>query len=782
MDAGRAAFWRKAVASTVEITAIIERERIRFDEVAIFDAIELGGNGIEESSFSAKINCVPDDIDPGLTYRLFGSWTSYTNKRTGRNEKQFAVKTWVRAQPHDRAGTMAYLRRAGEGNGVGPAKVAKAWESWGSDAVMICREKPGIVAATLKIKPEQAEAISRWLQRDKDVEAATIDLLSLFDGRGFPRNIVRDLIREHGNRAREIVERNPYVLMKYVGVGFSRADQLWLQLGLPAGRLKRQALCAWHAIASDSTGHTWFKIEQAAQAIHAAISGASPNPVKALRLARRAGLIDVYRNGETWVAEKSKGKHEESIAESIAQLQARSIAEWPVDVACLPVSEHQQQQLAKSLSGPVGLLLGGPGTGKTYTSAALIRAIEASVGIEQVAIAAPTGKAAVRLSQAMASNGVSVQAQTIHSLLRVQSMSGGQWRFEHNAGNRLPFGFVIVDESSMIDAGLMSCLLEAVPTGAKVLFVGDPNQLPPVGHGAPLRDFIAAGIPAGELTEIRRNSGRIVTACHEIRQGKVFQSSQRFSPKPEEGEPENLKIVHASSQTEQIDKMFRVLDIIRQEGFDPVAECQIIAAVNEKGELSRRNLNRILQAKLNTNPAVPKTPFRVGDKVVCLKNAGHEVIDDTGSKSTKYVANGEQGVAVEVSEKVFAVRLVDGTIVRVLRGSESKTGGEQSESEDQSSTGCHWDLAYCVSCHKSQGSEWPFVIVMLDDSGPARQVCSREWIYTAISRAKFGCFLVGQFTTAMQMVRRVALEKRKTFLVDRIHAATASWASPEGVA
>lgn len=767
------------MATNVELTAIIERERIRFDEVAIFDAIERTGEGEwDQRRFSVKINCTVDDIDPGLTYRLFGHWSNYTNKRTGSQEKQFVCKTWVRAQPHDRAGTMAYLRRAGEGNGVGPARVTQAWEAWGSDAVAMCRENPEIVAKTLKIALEQAQRISRWLERDRDVEAATIDLLSLFDGRGFPRNIVRDLIREYGNRAREIVERNPYILMKQVGVGFNRADQLWLQLGLPAGRLKRQALCAWHAISSDSSGHTWFRIEQAAQAIHAAISGATPNPVKALRLARRAGLIEVYRNGETWVAEKAKGQHELSIAESIAQLQARSIDSWPIDVASLPVSDHQREQLTSALAGPVGLLLGGPGTGKTYTSAALIRAIESTVGIEHVAIAAPTGKAAVRLSQAMAANGVSVQAQTIHSLLSVRTMKGGQWEFEYNATNKLPFGFVIVDESSMIDAGLMASLLEAVPTGAKVLFVGDPNQLPPVGHGAPLRDFIAAGVSAGELTEIRRNSGRIVTACHEIRQGRTFESSQRFDPKPDYGEPENLKIVSAASPVDQIDKMFKVLDIIRQQGFDPVAECQVIAAVNEKGELSRKSLNRLLQAKQNHNAAVPKTPFRVGDKVVCLKNAGHEVIDSTGVKSTKYVANGEQGVAVEVSEKTFAVRLIDGTIVRVIRGSE---GTESGDGEGQSSTGCHWDLAYCVSCHKSQGSEWPFVIVMLDDSGAARQVCSREWIYTAISRAKFGCFLVGQFSTAMQMVRRVALNKRKTFLVDRIHAAAAAWASPEGV-
>jgi ATP-dependent exoDNAse (exonuclease V) alpha subunit len=150
-----------------------------------------------------------------------------------------------------------------------------------------------------------------------------------------------------------------------------------------------------------------------------------------------------------------------------------------------------------------------------------------------------------------------------------------------------------------------------------------------------------------------------------------------------------------------------------------------------------------------------------------LKNAGHEVVGETDT--TKYVANGEQGVAIEVNEKTFLVRLADGKIVRVLRGSGGGEAGEGAvESESSTATGCHWDLAYSISCHKSQGSEWPFVIVMLDDSGAARQVCSREWIYTAISRAKVGCFLVGQFATAMQMVRRVALEKRKTFLVERI--------------
>lgn len=754
------------MSTNVEITAVVEAERVRWDETAIFSARSQSQEDQVDSTFSIKATAPEGEIEQGLTYRFFGHWSTYKNKHSGKTEKQFVAKTFIRAQPFDQTGVMSYLKRAGVGNGMGPVRVREAWDAWGSDAVRICREQPEIVAERIGIKLEQAERIADFLRIDADIEATTIDLLSLFDRRGFPKRLVREVVREFGNKAKMIIERNPYVLMKFSGVGFNRADQLYLNLGLPPGRLKRQALCAWHEVSKDSSGHTWFPIERVAAAIHSAVAGATPNPLKALKLCKRAKLLAFKKiNGAHVVAITKHAEAEERIASNFQRLEVHSPSPWPVAAGELPISDHQKDQLFGPLGNAVSMLLGGPGTGKTFTSAALIRALEKRVGIEKVAVCAPTGKAAVRLTQAMRSNGIVINAQTIHSMLGVMTVKGGGFEFEHNADNPLPFSFVICDESSMIDTNLMADLIEAIPSGGKLLLVGDPNQLPPVGHGAPLRDFVAAGVVRGELTEIRRNSGRIVQACHEIRQGLGFDTSNPFDPDAEF--PENLRMVTAFDDTSKVSSMFRVLEVIRHKGKDPVWDCQVIAAVNERGDLSRKRLNKILQAALNDQPEVSGTPFKLGDKVVCLRNSEHEKADQGG---TKYVANGEQGKVVECGPKLMTVQLIDGTKVKVPRGGGDKEGkesgsqGGESESAESVDTGCNWDLAYAVSCHKSQGSEWPFVIVMLDDSGAAKQVCSREWIYTAISRAKTGCFLVGTYQAALMMSKRVALDKRLTML------------------
>jgi len=754
------------MSTNVEITAVVETERVRWDDTAIFSARSQTANDEIDSTFSIKAVAPEGEIESGLTYRFFGHWGTYKNKHSGKTERQFIAKTFIRAQPFDQTGIVSYLKRAGVGNGMGPVRVRECWDAWGSDAVRICREQPEIVAERIGIKLEQAERIADFLQIDAGIEATTIDLLSLFDRRGFPKRLVREVVQVFGNKAKTIIERNPYVLMKFSGVGFNRADQLYLSLGLPPGRLKRQALCAWHEVSKDSSGHTWFPIERVVAAINGAVAGATPDPVKALKLCKRARLLVFKKSGDAHFAAITKhAKAEERIANNFQRLEVHSPSPWPVAAGELPVSDHQKDQLFGPLGYAVSMLLGGPGTGKTYTSAALIRALEKRVGIDKVAVCAPTGKAAVRLTQAMRDNKISINAQTIHSMLKVMNVKGGGFEFQYNRENPLPFSFVICDESSMIDTNLMADLIEAIPSGGKLLLVGDPNQLPPVGHGAPLRDFVSAGVIHGELTEIRRNSGRIVQACHEIRQGVGFDTSDPFDPDAEF--PENLRMVTAFDDTSKIASMFRVLDVIRHKGKDPVWDCQVIAAVNERGDLSRKRLNRILQAALNDQPEVSGSPFKVGDKVVCLKNAEHERADQGG---TKYVANGEQGRVIECGLKLMIVKLIDDVTVKVPRGSVDKSGegsgpnGSGNESIEAADTGCNWDLAYAVSCHKSQGSEWPFVIVMLDDSGAAKQVCSREWIYTAISRAKTGCFLVGTYQAALMMSKRVALDKRLTML------------------
>ncbi len=206
---------------------------------------------------------------------------------------------------------------------------------------------------------------------------------------------------------------------------------------------------------------------------------------------------------------------------------------------------------------------------------------------------------------------------------------------------------------------------------------------------------------------------------------------------------------------------------------DPIWDCQVVCAVNKKSKLSRIELNKFLQARLNRSPAIKGSPFRLGDKVVNTKNGFFPTveidIDDpdtqTNSKGDVYVANGELAEVIEVQEKLIIAKLTKpDRVIKIPRGKIEKDTGK----DDKPNTGCSWDLGYALSVHKSQGSEWPVVIVMIDEYPGARMVCSREWLYTAISRAKLRCVLIGKKSTADRFCRNVAIGKRKTFLKEQI--------------
>jgi exodeoxyribonuclease V alpha subunit len=323
----------------------------------------------------------------------------------------------------------------------------------------------------------------------------------------------------------------------------------------------------------------------------------------------------------------------------------------------------------------------------------------------------------------------------------------------------------------MVDTDLFASLLRALPSGAHLLLVGDVNQLPPVGHGAPLRDMIAAGVPAGELTKIERNWGTIVQACADIRDGKKWQTVNELEPDA----GLNLKLIPAANGSAAVEKIVStILKIRNAKLYDPIWGVQVIVAVNKKSELSRRDLNKRLQGELNpAGQRAGSNPFRVGDKIVCLKNSLVPICDDAPPEynrdaldSKVFVANGEQARVVSVSDKLTTVSLDSPKrLVKIPRGA---SNGEHEDAAASTDTGCQWDLAYAISCHKSQGSEWPCVIVALDEYPGARRICSREWIYTAISRAKSVCLLVGKRNVADGMCVTRSITKRKTFLKELI--------------
>ena len=447
---------------------------------------------------------------------------------------------------------------------------------------------------------------------------------------------------------------------------------------------------------------------------------------------------------------------------------------WPFPIELdQSVTSHQRAEYWKATQGPIGILGGGPGCGKTFVVAAVVKLLVKSVGLNQIAVGAPTGKAAVRVTENLSNYGIPLRARTWHSLLR-GGKSGG---FEFNASQPLPFKVLIGDESSMVDTDLMAAIFRARSAGTLVLLVGDINQLPPVGHGAPLRDLIAAGLPYGELREIKRNSGGIVEACAAIRDSKPWEPG------------DNLKVFEHAEPEFQVKRLVQLLGAARGEGFDPVWDCQVLVPVNKKSPLSRRDLNKLLQGELNQNPVVQGSPFKLKDKVCNTKNGYFTAVDAdftdedtaTNERGEVYVANGELGEVIEVAEKFVVVKLSSpARVVRVPRGkaadadSESDlAGADGSGADDGPATGCSWDLGYALSVHKFQGSEVGVAIIMIDDYPGAKMVCDRAWIYTAISRAKKHCLLIGRKSTADRFCRVNRIANRKTMLREQILLANA---------
>jgi exodeoxyribonuclease V alpha subunit len=728
-----------------------------------------------------KVESGSGAIAEGDLLRFLGSYTEHP--KYGR---QFAAATWGPPTVGDRRGTIKYL--ADLCDGIGQAKAKLLVDAYGVHAVAVLRDQPARVAYDKLLTATTAHAASAVLHQHRETERVTIDLHGLLAGRGFGGRAIRAAILAWGAAAADIVRTNPWRLLleDIPGSGWKRVDTLYRDLGGDQAALKRQAMAGWYALREAATGSTWHPQGLWTRGVYQQVEQGTAREDDALRLAVRGRLVEQSpaEIEAGWLADPRQASNERAVAYYLARLMRAGPAAWPA-LTTPEVSEHQADAVNGAATGRVMLLTGTPGTGKTFAAAALLRLVARSQGVKSIAVAAPTGKAAVRITEALARNGVVIKASTIHSLLQIRKAGhdGGGWTFEHCDSNPLPFQWVAIDEVSMLDTDLAHSLFAAIRPGAHVLLIGDPYQLPPVGHGAPLRDLLSSQVPNANLTEIKRNSGLITTGCQLVKDGRV----PEFADRLDVDAGKNLRLLHCPGEADQLQAVRSVLEALRgKPGLDVVWDTVVLTPCNDKGRVSRKPLNLYLQQLLNpplpTDQRAGQDVWRLRDKVICLKNgwhlrqefdAGRDICrcsswhaagDGSSESDYAYVANGELGAVVAVDGvKPDCILRYDAPrrfiSVKAPKPVKHDDGSESAREEG-------FALGYAITGHKSQGSEWPYVIVMLDPAGD--RVASREWIYTAISRASRACLLVGTEDTLRRQLRRAELPGRKTLLVELI--------------
>jgi len=709
------------------------------------------------------------EVSPGEHLRLGGRWNTHP-----KHGQQFQAEVCEQTLPASIAGIESYLG-SGMIKGIGPVLAGRITSRFKEQTFEIIEASPERLLEVPGIGMDRLGKINTAWQEQKQVK----EIMIFLHGHGVSTNLAVKIYKTYGDDSLEIVQQDPYRLERDIyGVGFKTADRIAQALGLPPEHPSRVEAGVVFALNEMSNGgHVYAPRELlaeraiellgvAADLISPALDRLSAEDRIRLDQVPRSGRPAIPENAERGIRDEPDGVRrpapgsrgapepkqvseaqatygapviyltpfyfgEKGVAERLAALAEHSAPYNPnlPEIDGLNLSVEQQAAVRMALRGPVSILTGGPGTGKTTCLKALIGALEAEG--RSVLLASPTGRAAKRLSEASGRH-----ASTIHRLLEFSPVEG----FKHNENNPLAVDFLVVDEASMLDLLLMNNLLKALRPGTHLLLVGDVDQLPSVGAGDVLRDLIASGlVPVTRLTTIFRQAAdsQIIRNAHRINQGQMPEFSKDdgdFFLFPAEDAAQAADWI-MDLVTERIPNKF---------GVDPIHDIQVLAPMY-RGPAGVMMLNERLQTQLNP-PAASKpdrklygTIFRVGDKVMQVQN-----------NYDKDVYNGDIGF----------IRQID-TIEQELRVDFDGRPVDYDWSEADQLT-----LAYVISVHKAQGSEFPAVVMPVVTQHYT--MLQRNLLYTAITRARKLCVLAGNRRAVGIAVRNNKVAQRFSALAWRL--------------
>jgi exodeoxyribonuclease V alpha subunit len=650
-------------------------------------------------------------LDPGSRAEVSGEWQ--THNRYGR---QLRAQGALPLDPSDRDGQVAYLSSLRH---IGLKRAEKLCDEYGEEVLQKIAANPESVFGSLRgVSGDQAAAATQsWYAsraiRDLHVQLAPHGLAHL----------AAPIHARYGDKSMAILHEDPYRLTEVPGVGFARADKIALAADVPPESSRRaQAAALYALIEAEGQGNSYLPLSELARRT-ARLIGIAPDPDV---LVEGPGLVEdegrIYREGTL--------ESERAVA---ATLAARAAApphldhdpgEEPRD----ELTDEQWAAVRGAFGARVSVLTGGPGVGKTKSTREIVA--EAEAANATIALCAPTGRAARRLEETTGH-----EARTIHRLL--EWMPGREPAFR--PGRPLPADLVIVDESSMLNLRLAEVLLNGLAETTHVVFVGDADQLPPIGAGKPFEDLIASeAVPVVRLTQIFRQAARsmITTAAHEINRGRP----PHLEPRPEQ-DHDFFFIERGTSER----ALETVVEVVAQRApakfaVDPIREVQVLAPMY-RGPVGIDALNERLQTELNpTGKPALDNRFRLGDRLIQTRNS-HEL----GLMNGSIVFLRDDDPA----EEEIVVDTDDGGTLTIPYGETATLR-----------------LAYAISVHKAQGCEVPVVVGVCHRSHS--RMLNRPLLYTAITRARSSCVLVGDQTVLAAAVRRDDSGGRHSGLAERL--------------
>lgn len=680
--------------------------------------------------------------EPGDMLRVVGKWTEHPS--FGR---QFGAQTYEHAEPTTSAEILRYLS-ARSVKGIGSATARRIVKAFGDQSLEVIEHDPARLAQIPGISAEKAERISA----DYRKKAGLRETMLALTGYGItPQEAVR-VYQTLGPNAVDCVREDPYCLCsETIALGFQRADAIAASMDRPADDSARIRAGILYVLRHNlENGHTCLPrnklIPTAARMLGV---GQEQVTEQAAALAADGSLVHCQVRGRDMLylprlyqAEMFAAARLQMMLEFPSQPvpHAREALEAVESERGMTYAPEQREAILAALSNGMLILTGGPGTGKTTTLDAILHILREKG--EKVFLAAPTGRAAKRMSELTGE-----EAKTLHRLLQVEWDGGGSPAFARNEQNPLACDALIIDELSMVDAQLFEAVLRALPMGCRLILVGDCDQLPSVGPGSVLNDLIASGmLPVVQLTHVFRQSrqSRIITNAHKIIAGEM----------PVLGDNRGDFFFLQRSSPEEITQTILELCSKRLPAsydFSAMTDIQVLSP-GRKGELGAIELNRQLQECLNPPDngkrqcKINGRVFRVGDKVMQVKNNYTLSWEKDDGTMGEGVYNGDIGTLVAIDRAAGLLQVeMDGKRVTY-----------ETEAAEE------LELAYAMTVHKSQGSEFPAVVMPMYP-GP-RPLYYRNLFYTAVTRARRLLVLVGLQQTVRTMVENDRRTKRYTGL------------------